>query len=45
MDWRDRPTRLLWIVVLFLLATQALDFKLFDWIYWLLGVEKMPWQQ
>jgi hypothetical protein len=41
---QERSGRVLWIVLVFLIAMGTLDFNLFDWIYWLPGIEKMPWQ-
>jgi hypothetical protein len=35
----EHPGRVLLVTVGFVLAMRTLDFELFDWIYWLIGIE------
>jgi hypothetical protein len=42
---QEHPGRVLLVTVVLVLAMRTLDFELFGWINWLLGIEPMPWQK
>jgi hypothetical protein len=37
---QEHPGRVLLVTMVFVLAMRTLDFGFFDWIYWLIGVER-----
>lgn len=44
-DWRKNTFRILGVVFLCGLVLRLADVTLFDGLYRMLGIEKMPWQQ
>ncbi|MFO1202289.1 MAG: hypothetical protein U1E58_06590 [Tabrizicola sp.] len=44
-DWRKYTFKILAVVLICGLVLRLADIKLFDGLYLLLGIEKMPWQQ